>query len=142
MMISRLLTLAFFGICATFVGLSTAGYAGHRVALALGVPPGWYEVDFNHPSAMLLAVFMQFLLISLGFFLIGQFSVRLSINSIREFWAAANPLVTLLGFLCYRAIQPGSPEHAYLGPASLLMSLLSFPLLFLVCFLGRKYGPQ
>lgn len=138
----RLSTLAFFGTCATFFGLLIAGFAGHRVALSLGVPSDWYEVDFNHPNAMWLAITMQFPLIGLGFYLIGRFSTRLSVSKSREFWAAANPFVTLLGFVCYRSIQLGSPEHAYLGPATLLMSVISFPLLFFVCILGRRIGFQ
>lgn len=138
----RLPCAAMAGVLVSFVGLALAGSVGHWSALTIGFPASWFEVDFNEPRAIKLAVTLEILLISVGYLLLAGVYVSIKAASSLTLWAAANPLVSILSFFLYKAIKPFEPEHAYYSPESLLALALSFPGYWLAARFGMRVAAR
>lgn len=129
------------GIAACFLGLTVAGSLGHRLALSVGVPQSWFDVDFIDPRAARSAVMLQVLLVSSLFLAAGRWSKALRSRSLWMSLAAANPITGLAGYLLYRLLLPFTPEAAYVGPANIVAITFGFPVFFLMTILGRRLRP-
>ncbi len=134
----RLLILTSIGVFISFGGLTLSSSLGHRLGLLLGVPKAVFEVDFNHPQAMLIAVWIQLAIVSTSYYLAGSVIKATFQLKKWEMLLMANPIVGLFAFLLYRIVQPFQPEHAYFGPVTILMSAFGFP----ICFLALKLGSR
>jgi hypothetical protein len=108
------------------------------IALALGTPRVWFEVDFTRPSAALVALGLQAAFVSLGYAVLGSLAYRKMPFSTLEMLAAANPIVCLLGFTLYRIAKPFGPEIAYLGPFSASLLGVGFPLFLAAAWMGSR----
>ncbi len=133
---SRNISLAVAGVFVAFVGLALAGSLGHCLALKAGIPMQWFEVDFDHHNALILAVFLETLSICAAYFVLGCLSRMIGEISKVSLWAAANPVVGAVSFFIYKALKPFGPEHAYYAPINLLALVIAFPLFMLAACIG------
>jgi hypothetical protein len=130
------------GVAACFLGLTVASSVGHLLAVFLGFPQGWFDVDFIDPRAARLAITLQLLFVSLVFLAFGRWSRTLKEQSLWMLFASANPLAGMAGYLLYRLFLPFAPEVAYIGPANLVAMTLGFPAFFLMTVFGRCLQPR
>jgi hypothetical protein len=134
----RLCTLAIAGILATASALTLAGSLGQIIALAVGARRTWFDVDFMHPRAALVALSIQAAFLILGYVVLGRCFVRGIPPTILELLAAANPITCLVGFMLYRIVKPFDPELAYRGPLSASLVGIGFPLFLVAARLGGR----
>ena len=132
----RNISLALAGVFVTLVGLALAGSLGHWLALKAGIPVVWFEGDFDHQNALILAVFLGTLSICAGYFFLGRLSRGIKEISRVNLWAAANPVVGAVSVFIYKALKPFGPEHAYYSPINLLAVGVAFPLFMLAACIG------